>query len=163
MSNFEDNWVWEGDPDWAGDPDWGWDEEAKEWVKKRKPKEHIPEKAESGRDQCEFVHSDKHQCHNKAKWWSGYQKKQYCDMHTSGGGTPLTDRMINNPPHYTSHPSGVECIQVTEHMGFCVGNAIKYLWRADEKWDALEDLKKAKWYVEREIEKRERGSEDGDQ
>jgi hypothetical protein len=34
---------------------------------------------------------------------------------------------VNHPPHYTSHPSGVECIQVTEHMGFCLGNAVKYI------------------------------------
>ena len=62
--------------------------------------------------------------------------------------------MVNHPPHYTEHPSGVECIQVTEHMGFCIGNAIKYLWRADLKCNAIEDLKKAAWYVNREIEKR---------
>lgn len=61
---------------------------------------------------------------------------------------------VNHPKHYTSHPSGVECITITEHMGFCVGNAIKYLWRADEK-NGLEDLKKAAWYINREIEKRE--------
>lgn len=61
---------------------------------------------------------------------------------------------VNHPSHYTSHPSGVECIQVTEHMGFCIGNAIKYLWRADLKADAIEDLKKARWYIERELQKR---------
>jgi len=62
--------------------------------------------------------------------------------------------VIENPKHYTSHPSGIECIQVTEHMGFCIGNAMKYLWRCDLKKDAVEDLKKAKWYIEREIAKR---------
>jgi hypothetical protein len=62
---------------------------------------------------------------------------------------------VNSPPHYNSHPSGVECIQITEHMGFCLGNAIKYLWRADEKGKAVEDLKKARWYIDREIAKRE--------
>lgn len=57
-----------------------------------------------------------------------------------------------NPNHYKSHPSGVECITVTEHMGFCLGNAMKYIWRAGLKSaDPVEDLKKAKWYVEREI------------
>lgn len=63
--------------------------------------------------------------------------------------------MVNHPPHYTSHPSGVECIQVTEHYGFCIGSAIKYLWRAGLKGDAVEDLKKAVWYINREIAKRE--------
>jgi hypothetical protein len=64
---------------------------------------------------------------------------------------------VNHPKHYTNHPSGVECIQVTEHMNFCLGNAMKYIWRADEKHDAVEDLQKAKWYIEREIYKRTNG------
>ena len=67
--------------------------------------------------------------------------------------------VVNKPPHYTEHPSGIECIQVTEHMGFNLGNAIKYIWRCDLKKDAIEDLKKAKWYIEREIDKRERSEE----
>lgn len=60
-----------------------------------------------------------------------------------------------NPSHYRTHPSGVECIQVTEHMNFCIGNAVKYLWRAGSKpgETALDDLKKARWYVDREIER----------
>lgn len=62
--------------------------------------------------------------------------------------------MVNHPPHYTSHPSGVECIQITEHMGFNLGNALKYLWRADLKHDAVEDLEKAVWYINRELAKR---------
>lgn len=64
------------------------------------------------------------------------------------------DMMINHPPHYTKHKSGVECIQITEHMGFCLGNVMKYVWRADDK-GGLEDLKKARWYLDREISKRE--------
>lgn len=60
---------------------------------------------------------------------------------------------VNHPSHYTSHPSGIECIQITEHFSFCVGNAIKYLWRADLK-NGIEDLEKAKWYIEREIKRR---------
>jgi hypothetical protein len=62
---------------------------------------------------------------------------------------------VNHPTHYTSHPSGIECIQITEHMGFNLGNAIKYAWRADLKNNAIEDLKKAVWYIQREIAKRE--------
>lgn len=61
---------------------------------------------------------------------------------------------VNNPAHYTSHPSGIECIQVTEHMGFCIGSAFKYLWRAGLKGDAIEDLEKAVWYIQREIKRR---------
>jgi len=66
--------------------------------------------------------------------------------------------VVSQPPHYTKHPSGIECIQVTEHMGFNLGNAIKYIWRCDLKQDAIEDLKKAKWYIDREISKRERSN-----
>lgn len=59
---------------------------------------------------------------------------------------------VNHPTHYTSHPSGVECIVVVEHYGFNVGNAIKYLWRAGIKSDdPIEDLEKARWYVDREL------------
>jgi hypothetical protein len=64
---------------------------------------------------------------------------------------------VNHPPHYTQHPSGVECIQITEHMNFCIGNAVKYIWRAGLKHDdAIEDLEKAVWYLRREIERRKR-------
>ncbi len=63
---------------------------------------------------------------------------------------------VNNPKHYTGHESGIECIQVTEHMNFCLGNAVKYIWRADLKNDAIEDLKKAREYIDIEIERRER-------
>lgn len=66
----------------------------------------------------------------------------------------MTKDNVNHPSHYKAHKSGIECIQVTEHMGFNLGNAIKYIWRCDEKLDAIEDLKKAAWYINREIEKR---------
>ena len=62
--------------------------------------------------------------------------------------------MVNHPPHYTSHPSGVECIQITEHMSFNLGNALKYIWRADLKGSAVEDLEKAIFYINRELDKR---------
>jgi hypothetical protein len=61
---------------------------------------------------------------------------------------------VSHPKHYTGHPSGVECIQITEHMNFCLGNAVKYIWRADLKQNAIEDLQKARWYIDREIERR---------
>lgn len=65
------------------------------------------------------------------------------------------DKDAINPSHYKSHPSGVECITVVEHMGFNLGNAMKYIWRADLKNNAIEDLRKAAWYLEREIKRRE--------
>ena len=62
---------------------------------------------------------------------------------------------VNHPSHYTSHPSGVECIQITRWMNFNMGNAIKYIWRAGNKGNALEDLKKARWYLDDEIKRQE--------
>jgi len=58
---------------------------------------------------------------------------------------------IDHPAHYTSHPSGVECIDIVEHMTFNVGAAMKYLWRHGLKGPALEDLRKARWCIDREI------------
>jgi hypothetical protein len=60
--------------------------------------------------------------------------------------------LINKPKHYTKHPSKIECIAITEHMNFCLGNAMKYIWRASLK-NGIEDLEKAKWYLEREIKR----------
>ena len=70
----------------------------------------------------------------------------------------MTDK-VNHPKHYTSHPSGIECIQITEHYNFCIGNAIKYLWRQGLKDEAgydpvqkqIEDAQKAIWYINRHI------------
>ena len=72
---------------------------------------------------------------------------------------PMNDN-VNHPKHYTEHPSGVECIEITEHMNFCVGNAIKYLWRAGLKGEQVEDLRKARWYIDREIARILNGQED---
>ena len=77
--------------------------------------------------------------------------------------TPQPDR-VNRPTHYTSHPSGVECITITEHYDFCVGNAIKCLWRCGLKAEEgmtprdkeIEDLKKAVYYINRKINKLEK-------
>lgn len=70
---------------------------------------------------------------------------------------------VNHPPHYTSDPSGVECITITRHRNFNVGNAIKYLWRAGLKSSdpnprfreqkQIEDLEKARWYIADEIKR----------
>lgn len=70
--------------------------------------------------------------------------------------SPRKADLVNAPPHYLAHPSGVECITITEHFNFNLGNAIKYVWRAGEKTESpLEDLEKAKWYLEREIKRLE--------
>lgn len=66
---------------------------------------------------------------------------------------------VNHPKHYISDPSGIECIDITRHRNFNIGNAIKYLWRAGLKEDKdrklidkqIEDLNKAVWYLVDEI------------
>ena len=65
----------------------------------------------------------------------------------------LYEDPVNLPSHYTQLP--VECIDITEHFNFTLGNAIKYIWRADHKGKPIEDLRKAVWYLEREIARRE--------
>jgi hypothetical protein len=65
--------------------------------------------------------------------------------------------MVNHPPHYTA--GKVECIDALEAAtadlvgveAFCTANAIKYLWRWKKK-NGVEDLKKAKWYIDKLIE-----------
>lgn len=69
---------------------------------------------------------------------------------------------VNHPPHYTSSKARcskcghqIECIDVTRHMGFNLGNSVKYIWREDLKGASVQDLKKAIWYIDDEIKKRE--------
>lgn len=62
---------------------------------------------------------------------------------------------VNHPKHYTVDPSGIECIQITRHRNFNIGNAIKYLWRAGlkESNSDIQDLEKAIWYITDEIKR----------
>ena len=62
---------------------------------------------------------------------------------------------IDHPPHYTWMPNGVEVIDITELLNFCRGNAVKDILRAGRKTDEIEDLKKARWYLDREIRRLE--------
>jgi hypothetical protein len=66
----------------------------------------------------------------------------------------MTDA-VNHPKHYNNHASGIECIQVVRYMNFNRGNAIKYIWRAGDKGNEIEDLKKAAWYIADEIKRLE--------
>lgn len=76
----------------------------------------------------------------------------------------MKDRI--NPNYYKEHPSGVECIDITRHYCFCIGNAIKYLWRAGLKQEdgltntekEIEDLKKAVWYIQDRIKELEKNT-----
>ena len=58
-----------------------------------------------------------------------------------------------SPDHYKWHPSKIECIDITEHFSFNLGNALKYIWRAGRKGPVAEDLRKASFYLAREIER----------
>lgn len=62
--------------------------------------------------------------------------------------------MVNHPPHYNSHPSGVECIEIIRSMNFNIGNAFKYLYRRENKDNLAQDIKKSIWYINDEIAKR---------
>lgn len=66
------------------------------------------------------------------------------------------DPQVHHPSHYTSHPSGVECIDITRHMNFNLGNVVKYIWRSGLKNTAVtvQDLEKAAWYLNDEIKRR---------
>lgn len=80
----------------------------------------------------------------------------HSDSATSGSADdqlPAEDAI--NPSHYRKHPSGIECIEVTRHMNFNTGNAIKYIWRYLDKGDPVENLKKAQWYIDDEIRRLE--------
>jgi len=85
------------------------------------------------------------------------RRRQVDSLHSEGdaSGSSNDQQVIAedpiNPSHYRRHPSGVECIDITEHMLFNPGNAVKYIWRYMDKDDPVENLRKAQWYLEREI------------
>lgn len=64
---------------------------------------------------------------------------------------------VDHPAHYGGKENPHEAIKVIEawSLGFCLGNAVKYISRTGKKGDALEDLRKARWYLDREIAARE--------
>lgn len=70
---------------------------------------------------------------------------------------------VNHPAHYGGADNPYEAIKVIEAwgLGFCLGNAAKYIARAGKKGDAIEDLEKARWYLDREIQSRKAAAEAG--
>lgn len=107
------------------------------------------------RCQRQAGHGNEHRA-NGLVWGNPLQPK--AARHTYTGEVEITIQpadVINHPPHYTGHPSGVECITITRHMNFNVGNAVKYLWRAGLKGATVEDLRKAAWYIADEIKRLE--------
>jgi hypothetical protein len=94
---------------------------------------------------CDYIYTLEAEHGERLKWIE--DNKAHCVQGTD-------DDNVNHPAHYTQHKSGIECIQVTEYMNFLLGNAMKYIWRADLK-NGVEDLKKAIWYINREIVNRQ--------
>ena len=82
--------------------------------------------------------------------WQSYKDKQL-----GVEDYPPVPDPVNHPEHYKSHPSGIEAIQITEHENFCIGSVFKYLLRRKYKGKELQDLKKARWFLDREIERLE--------
>lgn len=86
------------------------------------------------------------------------QEESYLENRNRVKGVEIDN--VNHPPHYNNSPAKcecgrrIECIDVTRHHSFNIGNAIKYLWRCDFKCDDVEDLKKAIWYIQDEINQR---------
>ena len=86
------------------------------------------------------------------------------DKKHEGGPAPKAEDKVNHPSHYTwlKNLCGIEVIDITRHMGFNLGNVVKYVLRAGHKSEKgysnfdkeIEDLQKAKWYLEDEIKLR---------
>ena len=106
-----------------------------------------------GPSQCEAPPGYYNQCQEENVRWipeeddRPYLKKVYEDR-----GVPnKPGDSVNHPKHYNMHPSGVECIEIVEHLPFNLGNAIKYLWRSSFKDKFVEDINKSIWYLKREV------------
>jgi hypothetical protein len=120
-------------------------------------------KEETAQWEKDMVSKDLHYNHEypieerseKVEWVGSIQEKSKpAPTRTKKMQKSLHADMVNHPPHYTEHPSGIECIEITRYMGFNIGNAVKYLWRCDLKHDDIEDLEKAIFYIYDEIKKR---------
>lgn len=98
-------------------------------------------------------------CENRSELWKHLKDSTFTKVEEEND-------MVNHPSHYTSHPSGIECIEITRYYCFAIGNAIKYLWRAGLKKDAslkdkqkeIEDLQKAVWYINDRIKQLKDGN-----
>lgn len=101
---------------------------------------------------------DQTSAHPEHAWPLGGSDQWWCPGILFTTSTVVHHDPVNHPKHYTSHPSGVECIEVVRHMGFNLGNVVKYVWRAGMKDEAptIQDLEKAAWYLNDEIERRKK-------
>lgn len=93
---------------------------------------------------------------NSARVGNGRQKGLKTPRDNTHAGSSPAERTtdpVNHPLHYGGKDNPYEAIKVIEawELGFCLGNAIKYISRAGKKNNTLEDLRKARWYLDREI------------
>lgn len=92
-------------------------------------------------------------------YWQAFEEVTPDVVDTYRERDKVHEGLISHPLHYNQHPSGIECIEIARHYCFDIGNAIKYLWRAGLKQEVgksdvakeIEDLKKAKWYIDDRI------------
>lgn len=56
-----------------------------------------------------------------------------------------------NPSHYTSHPSGIECKEISKYLSGCLAQAFQYVWRCGQKDEPVQELKKALWFIDTEL------------
>lgn len=87
--------------------------------------------------------------------YKGEDRKNGGFTHAIFHESPKVHDPVHHPSHYTWLPGGLEVIDVTENFNFCLGNALKYIMRAGHKDDPIQDLRKAIWYLDREIKRRE--------
>lgn len=79
------------------------------------------------------------------------QNANYPALTVADAGSPET---VEHPLHYNWHPRGIECIDVIDAFPWALGEAIKYIWRCGRKGNSIEQLRKAIFCLEREIERR---------
>lgn len=106
-----------------------------------------------------LIHTDRGEYPVDAKPIGAAMAEETKPQDTKHHYVPGASDAVNHPKHYTSHPSGIECIEVVRHFGFNLGNAVKYIWRADLKNNAIEDLEKAMFYISDEIAKRKKAAQ----
>lgn len=85
--------------------------------------------------------------------WTDGKGSYWCCKSTPAMHTPPIQEKIDHPAHYGGKDDPYEAIKVIEawRLNFNLGNTVKYISRFDKKMNALEDLKKARWYLDRQI------------
>jgi len=77
------------------------------------------------------------------------------ELRTQPRDTNMSDQLQPedpiNPKHYTSHSSGIQCIEISKHLSGCLAQAFQYVWRCGQKDDPVQELKKAIWFIEAEL------------